>query len=294
MKEFDILAALKHMPKNAIRLQTTKDSGIPIGRLGGLPDVPKDFIWPTFETDTFDDKEIKPRPLSFIAQFDCAALAPLDKENLLPHEGILSFFYELGSQTWGYSPENAGSAKVYWFEDKALLFPAAFPADLDGDYRLPAVPLFAYQETQYPDFQDFSEICTESGSHSSDEIYDEWEDFCDNYESVIQTLQGDDTALRHQLLGWPRIIQNSMAYECELVGRGYYMGNALKDIPEDEIADARAHSLQNWVLLFQLESDEFGDYCLDFGDCGNIYFYIRKEDLAARRFERVWLISQCY
>ncbi len=30
-----------------------------------------------------------------------------------------------------------------------------------------------------------------------------------------------------------------------------------------------------------------------FGDCGCIYFYIRKEDLAARRFDRVHLCLQC-
>jgi len=36
------------------------------------------------------------------------------------------------------------------------------------------------------------------------------------------------------------------------------------------------------------------DFELMFGDCGSIYFYIRKEDLAARRFDRVWLIQQCY
>ena len=30
-----------------------------------------------------------------------------------------------------------------------------------------------------------------------------------------------------------------------------------------------------------------------FGDCGRVYFCIRKEDLAARRFDRVWLILQC-
>ena len=32
---------------------------------------------------------------------------------------------------------------------------------------------------------------------------------------------------------------------------------------------------------------------LMFGDCGRVYFCIRKEDLAARRFDRVWLILQC-
>ena len=31
-----------------------------------------------------------------------------------------------------------------------------------------------------------------------------------------------------------------------------------------------------------------------FGDCGHIYFYITKEHLAARRFDRIWLILQCY
>ena len=30
-----------------------------------------------------------------------------------------------------------------------------------------------------------------------------------------------------------------------------------------------------------------------FGDCGRIYFYIRREDLLARRFDRAWLVLQC-
>ena len=41
-------------------------------------------------------------------------------------------------------------------------------------------------------------------------------------------------------------------------------------------------------------SDLALNFSLDFGDCGSIYFYIRKDDLAARRFERAWLILQCY
>ena len=30
-----------------------------------------------------------------------------------------------------------------------------------------------------------------------------------------------------------------------------------------------------------------------FGDCGRIYFYIRKKDLAERNFDNVQLILQC-
>ena len=47
-------------------------------------------------------------------------------------------------------------------------------------------------------------------------------------------------------------------------------------------------------LLFQLDTVESGGFELMFGDCGHIYFYITKEDLAARRFDRIWLILQCY
>lgn len=36
------------------------------------------------------------------------------------------------------------------------------------------------------------------------------------------------------------------------------------------------------------------DFSPDSGDCGSIYHYIRKKALAARRFDRVWLIQQCF
>ena len=105
-------------------------------RFGGQPDVPAGFTWPVFETAVPEDETVKPPPLAFLAQFDCASLAPLDREGLLPKTGLLSFFYELGSQRWGYDPKDAGCARVYWF-DGAPLAPAGFPADLPEDFRLP-------------------------------------------------------------------------------------------------------------------------------------------------------------
>ena len=44
----------------------------------------------------------------------------------------------------------------------------------------------------------------------------------------------------------------------------------------------------------QMSEFEFEDYALYFGDCGKIYFNIRKEDLKNRNFDNVWLILQCY
>ena len=94
-------------------------------KFGGRPDVPAGFVWPVFETKTFDDDTVKPRPLAFLAQFDCARLAELDPEGLLPRTGRLSFFYELGSQRWGYDPKDAGGARGVWVGG-APLAPAAY------------------------------------------------------------------------------------------------------------------------------------------------------------------------
>ena len=50
----------------------------------------------------------------------------------------------------------------------------------------------------------------------------------------------------------------------------------------------------DWTLLFQLDTVEQEGFSLMFGDGGRIYFYIRKEDLRAKRFDRIWLVLQCY
>lgn len=283
-------ALLRGMARNAIRLAMEGTDGISIGRFGGLPDVPPDFAWPYFETDTFYDDTVKPRPLSFLAQFDCAALAELDTDGLLPRTGILSFFYELGSQRWGYDPEDAGCAQAYWFPDKAVLAPAAFPEEMEESLRLPSLPIRGRSETEYPSYEEFSaaldllESCKKEGQEP-------WEVF----EEIRKTLRGCEESPPpwHRLLGWPNIIQGNMTQECELVSRGYSMGNGLKDIPEEVWQEIGETSLDNWQLLFQLNTVNCGEFELMFGDCGSIYFYIRKEDLASRRFDRTWFILQC-
>ena len=103
----------------------------------------------------------------------------------------------------------------------------------------------------------------------------------------------EDTEDRPQLLRWPDVIQNSMFGECDLVSQGYYLGDGWLNIPKEVRQRAEETARDRWMLLFQLDTVEQGDFELMFGDCGHIYFYIPKEDLAARRFDRIWLILQC-
>lgn len=250
-------------------------------KFGGRPDVPADFIWPVFETDTREDDQVKERPLAFLAQFDCAQLAPLDPEGLLPKEGVLSFFYELESQRWGYDPKDAGCARVFWFEGP--LAPAEFPAELEEDFRLPEMAAQLSGGTDAPDFQDACPALEYPWTANDYRIFDQ----------ARRELGMDYPANRSQLLGWPDIIQNNMTLQCELISRGYYLGGSWEKIPLEERSALRTPSVRDWQLLFQLDTVENGDFELMFGDCGRIYFYIRREDLAQRRFDRVWLIQQC-
>lgn len=119
---------LESLGRNSIQLKIARKETYKLGatRFGGKPDVPPDFVWPTYEGESYDHV-VKDRPLTFLAQFNCAELAQFDKEHLLPDHGLLSFFYETDTQCWGYDPEDKGCARVYWFEDLSALSAADFP-----------------------------------------------------------------------------------------------------------------------------------------------------------------------
>ena len=257
------------------------DLAVGASKFGGRPDVPADFVWPVFETKTWEDDQVRARPLAFLAQFDCAQLAPLDKEGLLPHAGLLSFFYELDSQRWGYDPKDLGCARVFWFEGP--LAAAEFPSELDEAFRLPELAAKLSQAADAPDFQDACPALEYAFTANDYRCFDQ----------ARRELGMDYPANRSQLLGWPDLIQNNMTLQCELISRGYYLGGSWEEVPMEERAALRTPSVRDWQLLFQLDTVEHGDFELMFGDCGRIYFYIRREDLAQRRFDRVWLIQQC-
>ena len=92
---------LRSISRNEIRLiykQAKRKRSYLSSKIGGNPAVPEGFVWPCYEGT----------PLSFMAQINLKDVANLDKDNLLPKSGILSFFYELDSMKWGYDPKDKG------------------------------------------------------------------------------------------------------------------------------------------------------------------------------------------
>lgn len=279
-----LMEKLLKIAKNEIRITYRKNDtplSLLCSRIGGKPAVPPNFVWPYYTGSLYGEKESKSRPLSFMAQINLKDIAGLDEENILPPSGILSFFYELETMTWGFDPEDKGSAKVFYFPDESDLRLADFPDELDEDSKLPEFAVDFQRHISVPEYGDFDD----------DSEYD-WDDY---HECSIKCgYDPDEWGDYTKLLGFPDVIQNPMEEECESVTRGYRRGSPedYAKISEEEKADIEAKA-DEWMLLFQMGTITDDDYELMFGDCGHIYFWIKKTDLMNCNFDNIWLILQC-
>ena len=277
LKKFvsEILDSLK---KNEITISTEFNNNSEIvnkSKIGGKPYLPKDFIWPYYQG----------LPLSFLAQINLEEVSSLDKDNLLPSTGMLYFFYELETEEWGYKPQSKGCAKVFYYEDISNFSLIDFPENMEDDYKIPEFKVNFKSNISLPSYEDFYLFLKEHDTFKEQDI--SFSDFIPLYDELF-ILDNNYT----KLLGYPEVIQNPMEEECEAVIRGFDMGG-IESYPKKYQKEIRSAS-KDWILLFQMDTVETSDYELMFGDSGHIYFWIKKEDLANKNFENIWLILQCY
>jgi uncharacterized protein YwqG len=109
-------------------------------------------------------------------------------------------------------------------------------------------------------------------------------------DDYAEMLASADEAPQHRLLGHPQVIQNEMQTECALVTHGLYTGDST-GYRDPRAAEFRKGAA-DWLLLLQIDSDDGAG--MMWGDAGRLYFWIRRQDLADRRFDQAWLILQCY
>lgn len=280
----------------------TPDS-YPLGasRFGGTPDVPPDFVWPYWrprvdDKDRFGDPfpHLDPIPLNFMAQIDLSAMPVIDPG--MPQQGWLYFFYDLVGQPWGMYPHEAGRFKVLYVdcprsELRCGINPDEINPDWDPKYHWAIVP---HVELTLP------------GEYIGWEEYDTPRYHA--YQRIEQKLQSPD-GKPSRFLGHADLIQSPM----ENLGDPFAeVPNGGDSVSEEQFEDffsqlskgefevedpqpARVEALENdsypWRLLLQLDNVA-SDGANFFGGEGRIYFHIRKEDLRARKFDRVWLNLQ--
>jgi uncharacterized protein YwqG len=265
---------------------------LPIGasRIGGVPDLPVGFKWPRWSgsrttyiptglnthREVFYDKY-----LHFIAQLNLQELRGFSACAQLPSQGTLYFFYDRDVQPWGFTPEDHLGARVKYVDGPIESLHRRAAPEFDSDFQ------------SHPCRLSFSENWTIPGGELRfGPTSEPASDFYDELESLRQDLIGasDNGQYQpvHRLFGWPEAIQGDMQYECQLVANGIYCGGADVD-PRGISLEAGA---KDWRLLLQIDTDEENPGWM-WGDCGRIYYWIHKDDLARRRFKNARLILQC-
>jgi len=248
---------LKSFSRDAIQISLAQDDNAPLptgcSKYGGRPDVADDFQWPHDNSGY---------PLSLLLQIDCADLAFLDREGLLPTSGHLYFFYEL-SEMRRDGKKNSVRV-IYNDKPSSQLHPLDYPVNLDKHYQLQECRLQFSQRTSFP--------CPEEVYH----LIHKRVKTKDNIELEVASDRLEEK------------------YCPESEGIGNMLGYAFL-IEKPIVKDLSDH-----VLLLQLDSSEYWEeddktpHDLLFGDDGCIYFYIKREDLLARRFDNIKFALQCY
>ena len=168
---------------------------------------------------------------------------------------------------------------VLYFPDESALHIADYPVDMKEKVMVPEHEIEFEQRLTVPEYDRF-----EHRRIDPDE-YAELAHKC----GYVPNKFGDHT----KLFGFPDVIQGPMESDCEAISRGYHRA------PSGEELDDIDKKASEWMLLFQMASltdDEPGEYYhpCKFGCYGNIYYWIKRNDLLARKFENAWLILQCY
>ena len=155
MENKELTGVIASLKRNEIIINRKAGCGklsLGASKIGGKPFLPKDFAWPYFEGDSYEDGWGN-RPLSFICQINLGDVKEYDEEGLLPEKGMLYFFYESASQPWGFDPADKGSAKVVYFADTEGFCELDFPEDLKEEFIITEMALGFSASDSYPSFE---------------------------------------------------------------------------------------------------------------------------------------------
>lgn len=312
-------------PSIRIQAERVESDGLPLGasRIGGMPDLPPDFQWPTWmatqpegvgSDGPVHSKPVK-RELDFIAQIRLEDVKDLDPTGLLPSRGSLYFFFDIEYQPWGYSPRDRGGWHVVYTDTpvKELVRPEGLGEPDRSPSQLCRASFRA--EFTLPEGEpDFLEPVMEAGEMGSFPgrgfpgrifafVRDLWtapsrhcaaiHRLYEAYDALLGSLyeRPDEHSPIHRMFGHAQEVQlTAMELECQLASNGIDCGD--ENVYESNRAKELEAGAKDWLLLLQIDTDEDNPGWM-WGDAGRIYYWIREQDLRERNFAQTWLILQC-
>lgn len=198
-----------------------------------------------------------PERLEFLAQLNLEELAPFNINGVLPPRGLLRFF--MLNLSYGWEEETGFRVEFY-----------------DGD-------LAALGKAETPDF--LTDL-RDAPTHAFENVI-----YC---EAQVEAIAAAQISVRQS--SWDD--QDNFYQEGEIVS---YLAHAFEtgqEYPHKMLGDASSESFypsheedKDWVLLFSINSTH--EIEMMFSDAGTMYFYMKREDLIERRFDRVKVTMTC-
>jgi len=258
----------------AFHLRALEPGEEPVAYLGGDPPLPADLEWPTW-----DDHG----PLNFIAALDCSRVPTKQLDIPLPESGTLLFFYfdGLGESSVAYNDPDSvfNGTRVLYVPADAELTHRDAP---EGTSPFPRLDLGGELIATAPDNENTALIAAYGDPDDPVAYVD--------YPTTDPDGTGfwdDLTAFRrdhwphHRIGGYALPVQGAVEPEG---AQAFHPGK------EDQAEAARKALAADLVLLAQIDSDSRSG--MGWGDAGRLYWMIR-EDLAARRFDKATFTWQC-
>jgi hypothetical protein len=299
-------------------------------RLGGEPDIPSDVDWPLrpafepewdwtgpmpgrvllgprhwlhrlFRTQRWKqsseswnrsrqaERDIRSRawPLSFVAQIDFAELHAVHALDGFPAAGRLLLFCDPFDWPWGKEDDQSRARAVFTEQPVERLQRRRPPREFDGPEAKQVMPrgyvfkprILRPTAWLLPPPLRSAELSRLSGEAPgawsyTGPVFSAYRQFWGDLYARYPDIFGEQGEMIHQAGGPAFSIQEPVEGECaRLAG----------DTP------AKA---DDWQLILQIDSDI--DAGMEWGDVGRLYLSARKQDLIARRFDRCWMIMQCY
>lgn len=234
-------------------------------KFGGSPDVPAGFVWP--------------EGLEFVAQVRLADL-PKPLPEPVPQDGLLSFFTRWSEGRVFYFPEGTPLHRTAMPPAPPEPAPTGLWNRLSAGLKRKPEPRKTYRAAA-PRFEPAL-----SPPDGDSEMVKELKLSDANAEAYIELCFED--GVKHQMFGHACPVQNEMELECDFIRRGE---KPRWDLPPERFISAA----RDWILLLQLDTDDghTGPGWM-WGDAGMVYFWIHRDDLAARAFDRAIAIEQCH
>lgn len=251
-------------------------------RVAGDPLLPAEMDWPVL--DGYG-------PLMFMADMDCAMVAAAGGVELLPTEGHLLFFFAGHPDRFpeGWDTDASGRRMV-WEQGRVLYIPPgrqreprSWPGEVDEDDWLEPTEPYACRAVPIgtPPGLDSELLEHNYGAAVKAELDAAWETA-----RLGGTLGSSSAPLEFELWGefeqavnhdWTFCYTGGYAHSCQGPVELAVAYHALGTRKETSI-EARIEEAAHWRLLFQTAWDP-GDMVL--------YWFIRAEDLAVGRFDRI-------